>query len=150
VLPHYAAAQPIGIAIMETSRSDANIHLRAYYLWEADGRPEGHADEYWGKAQALLKEEARVTAPADQANAAGAFLTQEKRPSLVTQQSGKLPSDAVQSPSSKAPSTRRKKLSAGDEAKPASGEGGRTAKRCTQQAGTKSSTAVTNKNSEKS
>jgi hypothetical protein len=95
---------------METSRSDARIHLRAYYLWEADGRPEGRADEYWTKAQALLKEESRVTAPVDEANAAGALLTQEKRPTGATQQFKELPTDAVRAPSSKVPSARKRKL----------------------------------------
>ena len=27
--------------------SDDAIRQRAYYLWEADGRPEGRADHYW-------------------------------------------------------------------------------------------------------
>lgn len=42
---------------MTTSTTDARIHLRAYYLWEADGRPEGHAYEYWMKARAMLEKE---------------------------------------------------------------------------------------------
>jgi len=30
------------------------IRARAYHLWEADGRPAGHSDEYWERATALV------------------------------------------------------------------------------------------------
>ncbi len=30
------------------------LRERAYHLWEADGRPEGRADEYWERARELL------------------------------------------------------------------------------------------------
>jgi hypothetical protein len=30
------------------------IRERAYHLWEADGRPEGRADEYWERARELV------------------------------------------------------------------------------------------------
>ena len=29
------------------------IRTRAYHLWEADGRPHGHAEEYWERAREL-------------------------------------------------------------------------------------------------
>ena len=29
------------------------IRVRAYHLWERDGKPEGHADEYWERAREL-------------------------------------------------------------------------------------------------
>lgn len=32
------------------SLSDEAIRERAYYLWEADGRPEGMGDHYWHRA----------------------------------------------------------------------------------------------------
>jgi hypothetical protein len=32
--------------------SDDAISTRAYYLWEADGRPEGRGDHYWNLAHA--------------------------------------------------------------------------------------------------
>jgi hypothetical protein len=32
--------------------SEDAIRDRAYYLWEADGRPEGRGDHYWGIAHA--------------------------------------------------------------------------------------------------
>ncbi|MGV3489793.1 MAG: DUF2934 domain-containing protein [Devosia sp.] len=32
--------------------SDDAIRQRAYYLWEADGRPDGRGDHYWGIAHA--------------------------------------------------------------------------------------------------
>jgi hypothetical protein len=54
---------------------EAKLRLRAYYLWEADGRPEGRLGEYWPKAQAMLDDEAKIAVPADEATAAGALLT---------------------------------------------------------------------------
>jgi Protein of unknown function (DUF2934)/Electron transfer flavoprotein-ubiquinone oxidoreductase, 4Fe-4S len=38
----------------------AALELRAYYLWEANGRPEGRPGDYWAKAQALLEEQTSV------------------------------------------------------------------------------------------
>jgi len=32
--------------------SEDAIRQRAYYLWEADGRPEGQHDHYWARAHA--------------------------------------------------------------------------------------------------
>lgn len=32
--------------------SEDAIRQRAYYLWEADGRPDGQGDHYWGLAHA--------------------------------------------------------------------------------------------------
>src|ERR1700754_399505 len=37
---------------------DEDLRLRAYYLWEAAGRPEGRADEHWAQA----RREARLDA----------------------------------------------------------------------------------------
>lgn len=54
---------------------EAKLRLRAYYLWEADARPEGRLSEYWPKAQAMLDDEAKIAAPVDEATAAGALLT---------------------------------------------------------------------------
>lgn len=39
--------------------SDDAIRQRAYFMWEADGRPEGRGDHYWHLAQ----EEATRAAP---------------------------------------------------------------------------------------
>jgi hypothetical protein len=54
---------------------EEKLRLRACYLWEADGRPEGRLSEYWPKAQAMLDDEAAIWAPVDEATAAGALLT---------------------------------------------------------------------------
>jgi len=33
---------------------EARVRERAYLLWEADGRPEGRADEFWERARELV------------------------------------------------------------------------------------------------
>ena len=48
---------------------DDALRQRAYYLWEADGRPEGRGDHYWHLAhaeahQALVEDTATRTAKA--------------------------------------------------------------------------------------
>ncbi len=44
---------------MSTSNGnlEQRIRERAHSLWEADGRPEGRADEYWERARALIAAE---------------------------------------------------------------------------------------------
>ena len=37
----------------DTPAHEARIRERAYLLWEADGCPEGRADEYWERAREL-------------------------------------------------------------------------------------------------
>jgi hypothetical protein len=34
----------------EPKRWDERVRLRAYYLWEAEGRPLGRNDEFWDRA----------------------------------------------------------------------------------------------------
>jgi len=58
---------------------EMRLRLRAYYLWEVDGCPEGRLSEYWPKAQAMLDDESTIWAPVDEANAAGALLTKRLR-----------------------------------------------------------------------
>ena len=36
--------------------SDEEIRLRAYLLWERDGRPEGHGIDYWLQAARELED----------------------------------------------------------------------------------------------
>jgi hypothetical protein len=36
---------------------DQLIRERAHSLWEADGRPEGREQEYWFRAEQMLREE---------------------------------------------------------------------------------------------
>jgi Protein of unknown function (DUF2934) len=45
---------------------DYRIRLRAYLLWEAEGRPEGRADEYWHRARELIEAEAQSAYPPTQ------------------------------------------------------------------------------------
>jgi hypothetical protein len=55
---------------MANKTMDEQIRLHAYYLWEADGRPEGRSHDYWQKARTLLeKHHAASAAPIDQASA---------------------------------------------------------------------------------
>jgi hypothetical protein len=37
---------------------EQRIRERAYQLWQADGAPDGKADEYWHRAMELLEREA--------------------------------------------------------------------------------------------
>ncbi|MFM0004831.1 MULTISPECIES: DUF2934 domain-containing protein [Paraburkholderia] len=62
----------------DNASMEVKLRLRAYYLWEADGCPEGRLSEYWKKAQSMLDDEATIWAPVDEATAAGTLLT--KRP----------------------------------------------------------------------
>ncbi|MGA7778359.1 MAG: DUF2934 domain-containing protein [Paraburkholderia sp.] len=39
---------------MDMPVTEEQIRTLAFYLWEADGSPEGRAEEYWEKAQRQL------------------------------------------------------------------------------------------------
>ncbi|MDR5753480.1 MULTISPECIES: DUF2934 domain-containing protein [unclassified Caballeronia] len=39
---------------IESQSLEAQIRVRAYHLWEADGRPDGRAEEFWRLAQAEM------------------------------------------------------------------------------------------------
>jgi DUF2934 family protein len=45
------------------------IRERAYYLWSADGQPEGKADIYWLNAQRDVLTTSLATAPVDPVSA---------------------------------------------------------------------------------
>ncbi len=47
----------------EVRITDERVRLRAYHLWERDGRPHGRNDEYWRLALKQIQKEARE--PAD-------------------------------------------------------------------------------------
>jgi hypothetical protein len=42
--------------------ADQKIRQRAYHLWQADGEPEGRADEFWERARELIGMESNPTA----------------------------------------------------------------------------------------
>jgi hypothetical protein len=42
------------------------IRERAYLLWQADGAPEGRADEYWHRARELMEDEKQTEYPPTQ------------------------------------------------------------------------------------
>ena len=44
----------------EAKKTDERVRVRAYHLWEQDGRPHGRNDEYWTRALAEIQEEERV------------------------------------------------------------------------------------------
>jgi hypothetical protein len=54
---------------------ETKLRLRAHYLWEQDGQPEGQLASYLPKAKAMLDREALIIAPIDEATAAGTLLT---------------------------------------------------------------------------
>jgi hypothetical protein len=45
---------------------ERRIRDRAYLLWEAEGKPDGRADEYWHRAHELIDAEARSAYPPTQ------------------------------------------------------------------------------------
>jgi hypothetical protein len=42
---------------------ERHIRIRAYEMWEAEGRPEGRADEYWHRARERIEAEAQSAYP---------------------------------------------------------------------------------------
>ena len=50
---------------MATTTTDEEIRLRAYQIWEEEGRPEGKAEEHWQRASdevTLARGDARASA----------------------------------------------------------------------------------------
>jgi hypothetical protein len=45
---------------------EQRIQARAYLLWEAEGRPEGRAEEYWHRARELIEAETHSAYPPTQ------------------------------------------------------------------------------------
>ena len=41
----------------EVKKTDERVRIRAYHLWERDGRPHGRNDEYWMQALAEVQAE---------------------------------------------------------------------------------------------
>ena len=42
---------------------EQNIRMRAYLLWESEGRQEGRADHYWHRASELIESESHSAYP---------------------------------------------------------------------------------------
>ena len=51
-----------GIVNDEAKKTDERVRVRAYILWEQDGRPHGRNDEYWNRALAEIQAEERAAA----------------------------------------------------------------------------------------
>jgi Protein of unknown function (DUF2934) len=47
----------------DPARREQRIRECAYRMWEADGRPEGTAEQYWNRAQELIEDESRSAYP---------------------------------------------------------------------------------------
>ena len=45
---------------------ERRIRDRAYLLWEAEGKPDGRADEHWHRARELIEAETRSAYPPTQ------------------------------------------------------------------------------------
>ncbi len=45
------------------SHTERRIRDRAHALWEAEGRQDGRADEYWKRARELIEDEAKSAYP---------------------------------------------------------------------------------------
>jgi hypothetical protein len=41
----------------DTPERENRIRERAYHLWEEDGRPEGREQDYWERAEAMIRKE---------------------------------------------------------------------------------------------
>jgi hypothetical protein len=46
--------------------SEAEIRRQAYYLWEQDGRPQGHDMEYWQRATVAVTEREQLSTLTDE------------------------------------------------------------------------------------
>ncbi len=49
----------------EAKRTDERVRVRAYELWEKDGRPHGRNEEYWSEALRQIHEQDRLDTPSD-------------------------------------------------------------------------------------
>ncbi len=43
--------------------SDERVRVRAYLMWEADGKPDGQADLYWHRARERMEAETHSAYP---------------------------------------------------------------------------------------
>ena len=46
----------------EPKRNDERVRVRAYELWEKDGRPHGRNEEYWTEALRQIREQDQLKA----------------------------------------------------------------------------------------
>jgi DUF2934 family protein len=45
---------------MSDERYEQRVREEAFVLWNADGRPEGKADEYWMRAKEIIEHQDRL------------------------------------------------------------------------------------------
>ena len=62
------------------------VQLRSYFLWEGDGKPDGHELEYWLRAEAELAKE-QTAASQRQTQSQGSILTEAGNDGLLALQS---------------------------------------------------------------
>ena len=48
--------------------SDERVRVRAYLMWEADGKPNGEADLYWHRARERMEAECHSSYPPAQSS----------------------------------------------------------------------------------
>lgn len=47
--------EPVSVTTPEAKPDEESVRLRAYFLWEEQGRPEGRDLEHWKAAQEYVK-----------------------------------------------------------------------------------------------
>ena len=57
------SAEQDGDAAPARRAIEAHVRERAYFLWEAEGKPHGREDEYWHRARELLEDETQSGYP---------------------------------------------------------------------------------------
>ena len=86
---------------MDSGNNEDKVRVRAYHLWEAEGRPEGREGEFWARALQLEQQESapgRVAGPPKAKRAATAKSSSAKPAKTA---------DALRSPESKKAPKRR-------------------------------------------
>ncbi|MCE4574996.1 DUF2934 domain-containing protein [Caballeronia sp. CLC5] len=97
---------------MQSTTTEESIRERAYYLWEADGRPEGRDEHYWHLASSQLLVETVV--PAAQLAAAN---TPASKPRTAARKVAKDDGRVDAKADKESPATKPKKVTAASQSR---------------------------------